>query len=109
MNDSMVAPVGDPEAAQKGRKLEISVNVPVEPKGETSYVLLESESSDSPGDWIELGGYIGRDAESVIKQYVAQLTNPTKTYVAVSARHWRPVTPSVEVVTTKTITLKAAG
>lgn len=78
-------------------------------KGDTSYVLL-SQRSPAGDEWIALGRFEARDPESAIKNYVEKHNDgDTGVFVAIAAKFWKPVTPAVEVVTTKTVTLKAAS
>lgn len=110
MNDSPVGPVGDPEPGQVVSQTgSTAVGTVVPAKGDTSYVLLASYAD---GLWTLVETISARDAESAIKTHVEKLGEQEQkegSFVAVNAKFWRPVKPAVEVVTTKTITLKAAS
>lgn len=112
MNAESVAPVGDP--ADPPLVAEVKRAQAVAAEGGTSYVVFKlagaAKTFDGPTvTWEQVGSFAARDPESAIKAHLEKLDDAAGTFVAVAAKFWRPVTPAVEVVTTKTITLKAAS
>lgn len=103
MNDSMVAPVGDPEPAAETRP-KVTMTGGSVPSQTTSYVLLLLEANGNYS--VAATGQVARSSDAAVRTFAENIkvTNENGiTLVAIPERSWKPVKVTAKVTTSLVI------